>query len=246
MSALDPLLRPAEAGGRADEVVARISEAIHLGLLENGEKLPVEVDLAAQFGVSPMTVREALATLREQDLLETRRGRNGGSFVRRPPSPPVEPLRQRLLSMSASELRDLVDEHQAVTGQSARLAAQRASAVNVRRLFGLTEQLRTADTTGARIRADCRFHIELAIAAQSTRLTRREVGLQAEISGLLWLPLGPTVDLDAIVEDHHAIASAVLAEDAEEARRLAQGHVASTLERLTSLHLVLTKEGART
>jgi GntR family transcriptional regulator, transcriptional repressor for pyruvate dehydrogenase complex len=239
LSALDPLLRPTEAGGRADEVVARISEAIHLGLLENGEKLPVEVDLAAQF-------REALATLREQDLVETRRGRNGGSFVRRPPSPPVEPLRQRLLSMSASSLRDLVDEHQAVTGQSARLAAQRASAVNVRRLFGLTEQLRTADTTGARIRADCRFHIELAVAAQSTRLTRREVGLQAEISGLLWLPLGPPVDLEAIVEDHHAIASAVLAEDTEEARRLAEHHVASTLKRLTSLHLELTKEGART
>jgi GntR family transcriptional regulator, transcriptional repressor for pyruvate dehydrogenase complex len=246
LSALDPLLRPTEAGGRADEVVARISEAIHLGLLENGEKLPVEVDLAAQFGVAPMTVREALATLREQDLVETRRGRNGGSFVRRPPSPPVEPLRQRLLSMSASSLRDLVDEHQAVTGQSARLAAQRASAVNVRRLFGLTEQLRTADTTGARIRADCRFHIELAVAAQSTRLTRREVGLQAEISGLLWLPLGPPVDLEAIVEDHHAIASAVLAEDTEEARRLAEHHVASTLKRLTSLHLELTKEGART
>jgi DNA-binding FadR family transcriptional regulator len=246
LSALDPLLRPAEAGGRADEVVARISEAIHLGLLDDGEKLPVEVDLAAQFGVAPMTVREALAALREQDLVETRRGRNGGSFVRRPAAPPVGPLRQRMLSMSASSLRDLVDEHQAVTGQSARLAAQRASAINVRRLFGLTEQLRTADTTSDQIRADCRFHIELAIAAQSTRLTRREVGLQAEISGLLWLPLGPAIDLDTIVEDHHAIASAVLAEDPDKARRVAEDHVATTLRRLTALHLELTKEGART
>ena len=33
----------------------------------------MEVDLAAQFGVAPMTVREALATLRDQGLVETRR-----------------------------------------------------------------------------------------------------------------------------------------------------------------------------
>lgn len=244
MSALDPLLAPAMVGGRADEVVQRISEAIHLGLFDDGERLPVEVDLAAQFGVAPMTVREALASLREQDLVETRRGRSGGSFVRRPAAPPVEPLRQRLVSMSSSALRDLVDEHQSVTGQSARLAAQRASSVNVRRLFGLTEQLRTATSGGDRIRADCRFHIELAVAAQSSRLTRREVGLQAEISGLLWLPIGPPVDLDAIVEEHHAIASAVVAEDAEGARRLAEDHVAASLRRLTALHLELTKEGA--
>ncbi len=70
----------------------RITEAIHLGLLDDGERLPVEVDLAAQFGVAPMTVREALATLREQELVETRRGRSGGSFVRRPEGPPVEAL----------------------------------------------------------------------------------------------------------------------------------------------------------
>ena len=127
MNALAPLLTPSSPAGRAEEVVQRVSEAIHLGLLSDGEKLPVEVDLAAQFGVAPMTVREALAALREQGLVETRRGRNGGSFVRRPQAPPVEPLRQRLLAMTVSDLRDIVDEHQAVAGQSARLAAERAS-----------------------------------------------------------------------------------------------------------------------
>jgi DNA-binding FadR family transcriptional regulator len=246
MNALAPLLTPSSPAGRAEEVVQRVSEAIHLGLLSDGEKLPVEVDLAAQFGVAPMTVREALAALREQGLVETRRGRNGGSFVRRPQAPPVEPLRQRLLAMTVSDLRDIVDEHQAVAGQSARLAAERASSVNVRRLFSLAEQLGTATNLGDRIRADCRFHIELAVAAQSTRLTRREVSLQAEVSGLLWLPVGPEVDLDAVVEEHHAIATAVVAEDAEEARRLAEAHVGGNLRRLTALHLLLTEEGEMT
>lgn len=62
---LSPLVAPEAPVGRADEIVQRITEAIHLGLLDDGERLPVEVDLAAQFGVAPMTVREALATLRE-------------------------------------------------------------------------------------------------------------------------------------------------------------------------------------
>ena len=78
MSSLSPLVAPDAPVGRADEIVQRITEAIHLGLLDDGERLPVEVDLAAQFGVAPMTVREALATLREQGLVETRRGRSGG------------------------------------------------------------------------------------------------------------------------------------------------------------------------
>ena len=69
-------------------MVQRITEAIHLGLLADGEQLPVEVELARQFGVAPMTVREALAELRDQGLVETRRGRTGGSFVRRPAGPP--------------------------------------------------------------------------------------------------------------------------------------------------------------
>lgn len=244
MSSLSPLVPQAHAVGRADEVVQRISEAIHLGLLADGEKLPVEIDLAAQFGVAPMTVRESLAALREQGLVETRRGRNGGSFVRRPPEPPVEPLVARLAAMTVSELRDLVDEHRAIAGESARLAAERAAAVNVRRLFGLTEQLGSATTLGDRIRADCRFHIEVAVASQSARLTRREVGLQAEVSGLLWLPLGEDIDVGTMVGEHHAIAAAVVSEDGEEARRLAEAHVDRSLRRLTSLHLLLTSDGA--
>ncbi|MEU5099907.1 FCD domain-containing protein [Streptomyces sp. NPDC020996] len=245
MSALAALLGSSTGGGRAQEVVQRITEAIYLGLLSDGEKLPVEVQLAAQFNVAPMTVREALSELREQGLVETKRGRSGGSFVRHPKSPPVEPQRQRLAAMTISGLRDIVDEHLAVAGRSAQLAAERASAVNVRRLFTLTEQLRTADNLGDRIRADCRFHIELAVAAQSPRLTRLEANLQAEVSGLLWLPIGPEIDLDAVVEEHHAIATAVVSENGDEARRLTEEHVAGNLRRLTALHLLQTEEGAQ-
>lgn len=244
MSGLTPLISPAVAGGRAEEVVQRIVEAIHLGLLSDGERLPTEVELAAQFGVAPMTMRDALAELRVEGLVETRRGRTGGSFVRRPASPPLEPIRQRLTRMTLSGLRDFADEHQAVAGQSAWLAAERTAPANVRRMFRLTDQLGSAVGLGDRIRADCRFHIEVAVASQSVRLTRREVSLQAEVSGMLWLPAaGGDQDVTTHVEEHHAIAAAVVAGDRSEARRLAIEHVAGSLRRLTASHLQLIDEG---
>lgn len=236
---LSPLVAPEAPVGRADEIVQRITEALHLGLLDDGERLPAEIDLAAQFGVAPMTVREALAVLRDLGLVETRRGRSGGSFVRRPDGPPVEKLTERLAAMSPSDLRDLFDEHTAIAGQAAKLAAERAAPYAVRRLFVLTDQLGSAATLGDRIRADSRFHIQVAVASQSARLARREANLQAEVAGLIWLPIGPAVDVSAYVEEQHAIAAAVAAENAPEARRLAEAHVMGPLARLTSLRIDL-------
>ncbi|HEX9042935.1 MAG TPA: winged helix-turn-helix domain-containing protein, partial [Trebonia sp.] len=83
------LISPLAAAGRADEVVQRVSQAIQLGLFVDGEQLPPETDFAAQLGVSAMTLREALASLRQRGLVETRRGRTGGTFVRRPAAPLV-------------------------------------------------------------------------------------------------------------------------------------------------------------
>lgn len=240
MSSLSPLVTPDAPLGRVGEIVQRITEAIQLGLLDDGERLPVEVDLAAQFGVAPMTVREALAALREQGLVETRRGRSGGSFVRRPANPPVEQLAARLAAMSLSDLRDLFDEHTAIAGQAARLAAERAAPYAVRRLFALTSQLSSASTLGDRIRADSRFHIQVAVASQSARLARREANLQAELSGLIWLPETPQVDVVNYVAEQHAIATAIVAERPEEARRLAEEHVMGQLPRLTAVNFRLT------
>jgi GntR family transcriptional repressor for pyruvate dehydrogenase complex len=242
MSSLSPLVASESPLGRADEIVQRITEAIHLGLLDDGERLPVELDLATQFGVAPMTVREALATLRDQDLVETRRGRSGGSFVRRPAGPPVEQLTAKLAELSPSDLRDMFDEHTAIAGQSARLAAERAAPYAVRRLFALTDQLGSASTLGERIRADSRFFIQVAVASQSSRLARREASLQAEVSGFVWLPIDPGVDVAAYIEEKHAIATAIASENADQARRLAESHVMGQLGRLTQVNFELSTQ----
>src|ERR1700704_4283985 len=99
------LISPLAAAGRADEGGQKVSQAIQLGLFVDGEQLPPETEFAAQLGVSAMTLREALATLRQQGLVETKRGRTGGTFVRRPTSPPVVGLRERLRGMTTSPPR---------------------------------------------------------------------------------------------------------------------------------------------
>ena len=245
------LISPLAAAGRADEVVQRVSQAIQLGLFVDGEQLPPETEFAAQLGVSAMTLRESLATLRQQGLVETRRGRTGGTFVRRPAAPSVAALVERLRGMTTSTLRDLIDEQFAVSGAAAKLAAARASGASVRRLHTLVHQLTGAASLGSRIRADSRFHIEVAIASQSERLTRLEVELQTQLGELLWLPpdtgLAPVSDgladglLDpaAAAAEHTAIAEAIAAEDGDRARLLAERHVEGTLQRLTAMRLAL-------
>ncbi len=112
LTALGAVLSPLDgAGPRTDAVVARISAAIGLGVMTDGEQLPSEIDLATQLGVSTMTLREALAVLREQGLVETRRGRGGGSFVRASADAVNTRSLARLHELTVEELRDLGDEH---------------------------------------------------------------------------------------------------------------------------------------
>ena len=65
-------------------IVAHVEQAIAAGELAPGDRLPAERELAAEHGVSRMTVRQALQTLESRGLLRRAIGRNGGSFVAQP------------------------------------------------------------------------------------------------------------------------------------------------------------------
>lgn len=230
---------PLGRGGRADEVAQRIAESISLGLLHDGEQLPSETELAAKLGVSTVTLREALAGLRQQGLIETRRGRKGGSFVRFSSATDGRMLESRLVSLSVSELRDAGDELAAISAGAAGLAAVRASSDSIRRLFGLAERLSQATTPALRARADSRFHIEVAVAAASERLSRHEAALQAELGSLLWWPDTSDEWLDTAVAEHTGIAQAIAREDSALARDLAAEHVDQNTHRIIERRISL-------
>ncbi|MFF7333085.1 FadR/GntR family transcriptional regulator [Streptomyces sp. NPDC090306] len=230
---------PVENGARVDAVVRRIGDAIELGLLADGEQLPGESDLAGQLGVSTVTLREALMALRQQGLVTTRRGRGGGSFVALPELPGEERLKDRLRGWSSEELRDLGDHWAALSGTAALLAAQRTEPDDLAQLRRSAEELSLAEDAAARSRVYGRFHVELAAAAQSARLTREQVALQTEMGALLCLVLGDDEYREEVALRHRSVISAVQDGAHDSARTLAERCVRESAARLVALRLAL-------
>lgn len=232
-----PLFASVGSGGAlAPAVAQRISEGIAMGLMADGEQLPPESELAAQLDISTVSLRAALAILRKDGLIETRRGRNGGSFIRASGVYSSAKATERLAHMSPSQLRDLGDELMAVAGVVASLAARRFDDDNVARLDDLAAQLAAAGSPDQCLRLDSRLWIELAVAGQSERLTRRMVSLQAEYSDLLWLPAVGT-DIAACAASLGELIGAIRTGAADAARALAEALVSQNTRRIVEHRL---------
>lgn len=65
----------------SEGVINQIKHSILLGHFKAGERLPSERELAEEFRVSRMAIREALRALELSGFIETRQGINGGAFV---------------------------------------------------------------------------------------------------------------------------------------------------------------------
>ncbi len=65
----------------SEGVIDQIKHSILLGHFKAGERLPSERELAEEFRVSRMAIREALRALELSGFIETRQGINGGAFV---------------------------------------------------------------------------------------------------------------------------------------------------------------------
>lgn len=233
---------PLDSTARVEAVVRRLTDAIALGLLADGEQLPSEAELAGQLGVSTVTLREALMALRQQGMVETRRGRGGGSFVRLPSDlDPAHPGRAVLRGYAVDELRDLGDHYAAIAGAAARLAAQRALPSDLAPLLRSLDEMSDAEWDGRLRRLDGRFHVEVAAASQSARLTQEEIRLQADIGGLLWLSWGEHHEMTEkqLFDQHRAIVEAIRAGSGDQARELAERHVLDAVDHLIELRLRL-------
>ncbi|MBC9953110.1 FadR family transcriptional regulator [Leucobacter sp. cx-42] len=215
-------------------VTQSISSAISMGMLSVGERLPPEIDLAHQFGIAVATLRKALAQLREQGVVETRRGRSGGTFIVQTPFPKPEELCASLERTSVIALRDFFDEHAAISGMAARLAAERTQLGQRTRLAEFAFQARDARTMRDRAMADSRFHFEIAVLSQSARLLAAEQRLQSELSPFLWCDEVCSASTHLAFTEHLAMVMAIEQQDAETAERLAVEHVHG------NMHLIIT------
>jgi DNA-binding FadR family transcriptional regulator len=231
------VFRPLPEILRAEAIVDRLSTAISLGLLRHGEQLPVENQLTAMFGVATATVRDALQTLRDQGIIETRRGRSGGTFIIGTPVTRHSVLRERLAALSMTELRDMEDEQLATGLAAVRLVIERAFPHDFDRLERITRSMGEATTTEACMRADSRFHIELAALAQSERLVTTQMRLLTDSSEILWSILDVESDRDWTMNDHLDIVAAVRSGDIVAAEQAVREHTSRDFYRLVAARL---------
>ena len=136
---LTPVLRPVRAGNGFEEALEQILQVVRLGLVPGGERLPSERELADRLGISRVTLREVLKVLQDQGLVESRRGRYGGTFVvARTDAPGEDELRRRLKGVDVEDalrFREVLEVGAAglcaahgLTDEQARTAARRPRA----------------------------------------------------------------------------------------------------------------------
>jgi DNA-binding FadR family transcriptional regulator len=129
---------------------------------------------------------------------------------------------------SAEELRDLVDYRRVVEGGVAWLAAERATAEQIKyleALVGEMNQIRSFDPWSER---DALFHLILADASGSRRLVEQVAGIRGEVYRLAKLGSVPEAVVELADREHREILRAVTARRPARARDAMIRHVAST------------------
>ena len=140
------------------------------GGLAPGDKLPNELDLSRELGVSRTTLREAVRMLVAQGVLEVRRGK--GTFV----SDRVEDIDDfgfTGLSRVKGQLRDLFELRSIFEPQAARLACRRATAEERADILAKGRAVEVCIRSGAdRTRADAAFHAAIVRATHNEFMVR--------------------------------------------------------------------------
>jgi GntR family transcriptional regulator, transcriptional repressor for pyruvate dehydrogenase complex len=226
-----------EGLGRTEQVTYMLETAIAMGILGEGERLPRESVFSAELGISSITLRQALNTLRMKGVITTSRGRSGGSVVQKPKEASAEEIRQKLRQTSTEDLRDMWDHCAAVAAASAKLAAQRADEQDIEYLTGLSERFNSSTTAQERRRADTRFHVTVGVAAQSSRLTASMLQIQAELSSFLWIGQEDESSLAEASREHAHILQCIAEHNAPAAAAAAELHSSSEMERIIKQRL---------
>ncbi|MEV4801146.1 FCD domain-containing protein [Nonomuraea sp. NPDC049421] len=223
------VLRPVRAGNAFEETVERLLQAIKLGVVPPGGKLPPERELAVQLGISRVTLREAIRALSDAGYLDVRRGRYGGAFVTyRPPEPDAGKAREALQEMGADELSDALTFRLALEcGAAQVLAASPLSDATREALLRRLTELNAAGLDDYR-RLDTAFHLSIAELTGSSLLAAGCADARSRVSDLLDAIPMLQVNLDHAAVQHRAIVDAILAADPDAARRAVAEHLEGT------------------
>jgi DNA-binding FadR family transcriptional regulator len=224
-----PAFRRLRGGNAYEETVERLLQAVKLGQVPAGERLPAERELATTLGVSRLTLREAIRSLAEAGYVESRRGRAGGTFV----LPSHEwrrdhrDAREIALDMG-SAMTDALLMREVLEPGGADLAARAPHRPEaVAELRAALEHEQSAPVIDYRP-ADSRLHLAIVALAASPSLSAAVSDNRMRLNDLLdAIPLLPP-NIEHSRAQHARIVSLVLRGRPEEARAAMAGHLQGT------------------
>ncbi len=212
-----------------EQIVNQIQQAIRDGQLPRGSRLPTERELAESFGVSRAVVREAVKVLDAIGLVTSRQG--SGLYVRNDPIRTVTRAFFLSVSPDAESVERLFEFRQGLETESARLAAERRSDVDLEKMQAALDVIEHAadpvpwDIFG---QSDDAFHLAVGEASGNPYLqvaiaTARE--LQRDVVNLLTEHPG---SIRAAIAHHGLILDAIVNRDPGAAAQAMATHIVYT------------------
>lgn len=213
----------------SERIADRLLAALAVGVLQPGERLPSERELADQFDVSRSTVRQALSRLSALGVTESRRGRNGGTFtVKWEPTADSTRAVSRTLEPIRRELETLFDFRSLVEQLIASTAARRHTPEDDEAMRLALADYRRAGTASESREADRALHGAVAAATRNRHLSRLAQDMVSRVNlGFTTEPYSDELHETAL-HQHTELVNAVTSGDAERAAALAGEHFQMT------------------
>ncbi len=239
--AFTPIRQPRASG----EIVLQIERAIFDGALHPGDRLQSERELAEQFGVSRITVRDALRVLEARGLVIVRVGASGGAFVAETSVDHVAEAITTMIRLRRMTLSDLAEARTVVETAVAELAAERADGAAVAEMAAMVERGREIVRDHLpHTQASMDFHVALAEAAGNEVLSATVRAYR----DLLVQTLNDMRDVRSArvtQKSHEDILEAIRAHDGDAARRLMLEHMRDFEKRIRGYLATAKGDGSR-
>jgi GntR family transcriptional repressor for pyruvate dehydrogenase complex len=193
--------------------------------LQQGARLPTEARMAEDFGVSRAVIREAIAQLRNEGLIETRQG--AGAFVADASGRPIR--LDAAQDMDGRAFRHLFQLRIPLEIEAAALAARHHITADLEQIRQALVRLEHPQScTDDTVTADLDFHRAIATATGNPFFTQFLTAISDRIAHvILTARAGIALDTlqDQTISEHSAIYAAIAARDSRGARAAMRAHL---------------------
>jgi len=163
-----PLFIPLKSKRAFEKITEQIKELIYSGIFKPGDKLPCERELAAQFNVARMVVREAMRILEQSGFVHIKQGSNGGPVVKAIDSMPIKQSISDMVRIGNIKIQHLVECRLGVETVILEIAVERRTLSDLRLLEKNIEETERIVIQGKRpYEYSLEFHLLLARATKN-------------------------------------------------------------------------------